>query len=335
MATITDVARVSGISVSTVSRVINDSPHVSEAKRKKVLEAMEQLGYTPMQAARQMRGSGSKNIAVVIPDITNPFFAYLVNAIESTCRENDYKTMVLQTNNDKKLEEEALTLLKFHHVDGVILCAIENDKKVIQKYAKFGSIVICNEYNDDDTFSSIQAKQYEGFYQATEYLINQGYEKIGYCTGSRRVVLQDIGIDINSDRYRGYVEAMSAHDKVANPAYTFTRIKNFEDGQKLIQKFVKDKNLPDAVIAGSDQAAAGMIFEARKQGLKVPEDLAIMGVDDQPIATQIEVPLTTIHQPVQEEGKLAAKEMLQSLSEEKKEVNKTELDLQLVIRQSA
>ena len=97
MATISDVAKLSGISVSTVSRVINDNPHVSPEKRQKVLEAMEQLGYAPMQAARQMRGSGSQNIAVVIPNITNTFFAYLVNAIERTCREHDYKTLIIQT----------------------------------------------------------------------------------------------------------------------------------------------------------------------------------------------------------------------------------------------
>lgn len=335
MATISDVAKLSGISVSTVSRVINDSPHVSPEKRQKVLDAMEQLGYTPLQAARQMRGSGSGNIAVIVPDITNPFFAYLVNAIESTCREHNHKTMMLQTNGDKQLEIESLGLLQFHHVDGMIFCALENDISVLHRYAKYGSIVICNEYSSDEAFSTVQARQYEGFYEATEYLIGRGYHKIGYCTGSRQVTLQDIGEDINSDRYRGYAEAMSAHSMVANPAFVYTRMRTFDDGREFIRRLVTGKNRPDAVIAGSDQVAAGMVFEAGKQGIKVPDDLAIMGVDNQPIATQIEIPLTTIHQPVLEEGQIATKEMLRAINGEDVRPVRTKLDLTLVVRESA
>lgn len=116
MATISDVAKLSGISVSTVSRVINDSPHVSPEKRQKVLDAMEQLGYTPMQAARQMRGSGSQNIAVVIPSITNTFFAYLVNAIERTCREYEGEELGMTNADFTEISEyrdlEALDIYK-------------------------------------------------------------------------------------------------------------------------------------------------------------------------------------------------------------------------------
>ena len=335
MATISDVAKLSGISVSTVSRVINDNPHVSPEKRQKVLEAMEQLGYAPMQAARQMRGSGSQNIAVVIPNITNTFFAYLVNAIERTCREHDYKTLIIQTYGEKKLEEEALNLLKLHHVDGVILCALENDPAFIQSYARYGSLVICNEYNSDEGISTIQCRQYEGFYEATEYLINKGYERIGYCAGTRTVVIQPVGVNINTDRYMGYAEALSAHNMVANPAFVYTRIKTFEDGQKFIEEYADLDVRPDAVIAGSDQVAAGMVFEARKRGIRIPEDLAIMGVDDQPIATQIEIPLTTIRQPVEEEGRLAAVELLRQLGGDKKKSVRKKLKLELAIRQTA
>lgn len=335
MATISDVAKLSGISVSTVSRVINDSPHVSPEKRQKVLDAMEQLGYTPMQAARQMRGSGSQNIAVVIPSITNTFFAYLVNAIERTCREQGYKTLIIQTYGEKELEEEALNLLKLHHVDGVILCAMENDKSFIQSYARYGGLVVCNEYSDDDSISSIQGRQYEGFYQATEYLISKGYQRIGYCAGTRTVIIQPIGVNINTDRYMGYAEALSAHNMAANPGFVYTRVRTFEDGQEFIRNYAKQEIRPDAVIAGSDQVAAGMVFEAGKQGIRIPEDLAIMGVDDQPLATQIEIPLTTIHQPVEEEGQLAATEMLRQLSGEKKKPVRKKLELTLAIRQSA
>lgn len=335
MATISDVARLSGISVSTVSRVINDSPHVSPDKRARVLAAMEQLGYTPLQAARQMRGSGSGNIAVFVPNITNPFFAYLVNSIEQTLREHEYKTMIIQTGGDKANEREAFNLLKFHHVDGAILCAIENDAGTIRKCARYGCIVICNEYNGDKSIPSVQGRQYEGFLQATEYLINKGHKNIAYCTGNHMVALQELGASIDSDRYRGYAEAMSDHGLAMNPAFIYTKVRTFEDGQTFIREFTGLKNRPDAVITGSDQVAAGMVFEARKQGVRIPEDLAIVGVDDQPIATQIETPLTTIRQPVKEEGRLAAEELLHRLSGDDGPARRHRVDLTLVVRQSA
>lgn len=335
MATISDVARLSGISVSTVSRVINDSPHVSPDKRARVLAAMEQLGYTPLQAARQMRGSGSGNIAVLVPTITNPFFAYLVNSIERTCRERDYKTMIIQTYGKKESEREALDLLKFHHVDGAILCALENDASTIRKFAKYGSIVICNEYNGDESIPSVQGRQYEGFLEATEYLISKGHKSIAYCTGSRMVALQELGKNVNSDRYRGYAEAMSNHGLAMNPAFIYTNVRTFEDGQSFIREYARLENRPDAVITGSDQVAAGMVFEAGRMGIRVPDELAILGMDDQPIATQVEPALTTIRQPIDDEGRLAAEELLGMLLGKDGKTTRQRLDLTLVVRQSA
>lgn len=335
MATISDVARLSGISVSTVSRVINDSPHVSPDKRARVLAAMEQLGYTPLQAARQMRGSGSGNIAVFVPNITNPFFAYLVNAIERKCREHNYKTLIIQTYGEQAAEIESLDLLRFHHVDGAILCALENDASTIRKYTKYGSIVICNEYNGDKTIPTIQGRQYEGYLEATNYLIDKGYKNIAYCTGSRMVALQELGVNVNSDRYRGYAEAMSNHGLAANPAFIYTNVRTFEDGQYLVREFAEMTNRPDAIISGSDQVAAGMVFAAEQQGIRIPDDLAIMGMDDQPIATQIAIPLTTIRQPIEAEGRMAAEELVRRLSGDDGRITRHKLDLTLVVRQSA
>ena len=313
LATISDVARLSGLSVSTVSRVINNKPHVSEEKKQKVKEAMDALGYSPLQAARQMRGSGSGNIAVSIPSITNSFFAYLVDSIERTCRKYNYRTLITQTFGEKEREEEAMELVRMHHADGIILCAIENDWDKIRSYEQYGKVVVCNEYNEDTSISTVCGRQYEGFYKATEYLIGKNYQRIAYCTGSRGVMHQPKGINLDSDRYSGYID----------------------DGRKILQEILKIENRPDAIIAGSDEAAAGILTEAMKQGIKVPEDLAIVGVDDQPIASLLPIPLTTIRQPVQDEGMLAAKEIIRQLSEEPDDTVRKELELELVIRQSA
>ena len=335
LATISDVARLSGLSVSTVSRVINNKPHVSEEKKQKVKEAMDVLGYSPLQAARQMRGSGSGNIAVSIPSITNRFFAYLVDSIERTCRKYNYRTLITQTFGEKEREEEAMELVRMHHADGIILCAIENDWDKIKSYEQYGKVVACNEYNEDQSISTVCAKQYEGFYTATEYLIGKNYQRIAYCTGSRGVMHQPKGMNLDSDRYSGYIEALAAHEMTADPNLNFTKAKTVEDGRNILREILKMSHRPDAVIAGSDEVAAGILTEAMKHGIRIPEELAIVGVDDQPIASLLPIPLTTIRQPVQEEGILAAKEIIRKLSEGADDAIRKELELELVIRQSA
>ena len=130
---------------------------------------------------------------------------------------------------------------------------------------------------------------------------------------------------------------MSDKGILTNQKWLFRGIGNLEDGRKVIRQIMEmDKNdRPEAIIAGSDEVAAGMVMEAAKVGLRIPEDLAIMGVDDQPLATFLQIPLTTIRQPVQEEGKLAAREMVRQLTGDFEDAVRTELDLELVIRQSA
>ena len=335
MATISDVAKLSGLSVSTVSRVINNKPHVSEAKRQRVQEAMDALGYSPLQAARQMRGSGSGNIAVVVPTITNNFFAQLVDSIERTCSRFGYRTLIMQTYGEKAGEEAALNLLRMQHADGAILCSIENAWDMVKSYTAYGKIVACNEYNDDTEISMIRGRQCEGFRKATEYLAAKGYRKIAYCTGTKALVLQPEGLNIDSDRYRGYVEGMSAYGLSTDPQKLFTKVQTLEDGRRVLHQMLELDERPDAVIAGSDELAAGMVIEAQTCGIRIPEDLAIMGVDDQLLASCIQIPLTTIRQPVQKEGELAAKEMIRQLRDGADDAIHKELELELVIRQSA
>ena len=335
MATISDVARLSGLSVSTVSRVINNKPHVSEEKKRRVQEAMDALGYSPLQAARQMRGSGSGNIAVSVPTITNSFFAYLVDSIERTCRRYNYRTLITQTYGEKSREEEAMELVRMHHADGIILCAIENDWEKLKAYGQYGKLVACNEYNDDKEVSMVYSRQYEGFYRASEYLLEKGHRKIAYCTGIHAVVIQPRGINIDSDRYLGYVEALSEKGVAANPGWLFSEAKTMEDGHRIMRRILEMKERPSAVIAGSDEVAAGMMIEALKAGIRIPEELAIMGVDDQPLASIVQIPLTTIRQPIQTEGEWAAKEIMRQLSEGEQTPRRKELELELVIRQSA
>ena len=191
------------------------------------------------------------------------------------------------------------------------------------------------QYNQDKEISMVCGRQYEGFYKASKYLLEKGYRKIAYCTGTRAVTLQDKGINIDSDRYRGYMDALAQSGIAANTAWLFSGVREMEDGRKIMRKILELSEKPDAVIAGSDEVAAGMVMEALKNGVKIPQDIAIMGVDDQPLASYLQIPLTTIWQPVQDEGRCAAKEMVRQLKGESEGIRRKELDLKLIVRQSA
>ncbi len=335
MATITDVAKLSGISVATVSRVINNKPHVSEAKRERVLAAMEELGYAPLQAARQMRGSGSGNIAVAVPTLTNNFFAQLVDAIEKTCRKHGYRTLITQTKGEKQAEAEALDLLKMQHADGIILCSIENDWDLITSYTKYGAVAVCDEYNADDAVTQVFGRQYDGFFGATQFLLGSGYKKIAYCTGFRGLELLPKDSDLDSDRYRGYLDALASRGVEPNPEWYFEGVNTLEDGRNVMRRLLMMPERPNAVLAGSDEVAAGIELEALHCRLNVPSDLAIIGVDDQPMAQVLPVPLTTIRQPIEEEGTLVAQDLLRQLSEDvPSDPVRHALNLELIVRSS-
>ncbi len=334
MATITDVAKLSGLSVATVSRVINNKPHVSDEKRERVQAAMDKLGYAPLQAARQMRGSGSGNVAVAVPTITNNFFSHLVDAIEKTCRKAGYRSLISQTQGTEAGELDAMNLLRMQHADGLILCSIENKWDLICSYAQYGALAVCDEYNDSDAVSQVLGRQYDGFYGATQYLIGCGYKRIAYCTGYVGLKPHPKGSDLDSDRYTGYLDALKSRGLSPNPAWYFEGANTLEDGRNVFRRILAMAERPDAVVAGSDEVAVGLELEAMHCRLRVPEDIAIIGVDDQPIAQVAPIPLTTIRQPITEMGTLVAQNIISQLSDEPTSPVRHELNLELVVRSS-
>ena len=335
MATISDVARLSGLSVATVSRVINNKPHVSAEKRERVQAAMDELGYVPLQAARQLRGSGSGNIAVAVPGIKNNFFAHLVDAIEKTCRTAGYRSLISQTQGTEEGELGALDLLKMQHADGLVLCSIENQWDLITSYAQYGALAVCDEYNASGSISQVLGRQYDGFFGATQYLIGRGYKKIAYCTGFTGLKQLPKGSDLDSDRYLGYVDALRSRGLESNPAWYFEGVTDLEDGRNVFRRLLAMAERPDAIIAGSDEVAVGIELEALHCRFSVPDELAIIGVDDQPIAQVAPVPLTTIRQPITEMGTLVAQDIVRQLSDEPSDPTRYELNLELVVRSSS
>jgi LacI family transcriptional regulator len=327
IAKISDVAKLAGLSPATVSRVLNNHPYVSEDKKKRVAEAVEKLNYFPNSSAQKLRGQKVDTIAVCVPLLTNPFFAYLLEGMDQAATDAGLQLLVCQTRYEKKKELHYLNLLKTKQVDGIILSSIENDWESIEEYTKHGAIILCNEHCRAANVSQVYLDQVYGGYLGTRHLIESGYNRIAYCRG-------EYASGLSQERERGYRLAIEEFGLTNRSEWIFRNSTDFHSGKQVARDIANMTERPDAVFSGSDQVAAGIIVEAKHLGFRVPEDLAIIGFDDQPVA-EVTVPsLTTIRQPVQEIGKTAMELLIKKLNDQLEQPQSVTLPLQLIERDS-
>lgn len=303
MASIADVAKKAKVSVTTVSRAMNDHPYVSDKTKKKIKKVMDELGYFPNSGAQQLRGKGTKLIGVIVSYITNPFFSHLVAHIEKTATELGYHPIILQTLEDIEREKLFINMLKRKQLDGIIAASLESNTPDVIEMVRNGDIVLCNRSLIYEELPMIQIDEADVSQQATDYLFHKGYQRIGFCLGAAELHASD-------RRFKGFLDAFENHGKIFNPEFFFRQYRTIEDGRRLFHTIVSLENRPDAIFANSDQVAAGLIEEATQHGWKIPEDLAVVGFDDQNIATIISPKLTTIRQPIEEMAEQATKTLL-------------------------
>jgi LacI family transcriptional regulator, repressor for deo operon, udp, cdd, tsx, nupC, and nupG len=329
MATIEDVAKLAGLSRTTVSRVINNHPYVSEDKKLLVLNAMKQLGYVPNSSARSLRIQKTDIIALLIPRVTNPFFSKLIESMEMSAADHGYQLIVCQTRYKPELELDYLNLLKTKQVDGVILASIQNDWKTIEPYLQYGPIVLCNEFHENANVPMVRSDQKYGGYIAVRHLIEVGHQRIAFCSGGYRS-------NVAKYREHGFRLALQEAGLEFEETLAFRHAFRIEDGKAVFREIMEMNHRPTAIFSGGDEVAAGIISEAKKYGWNIPEDLAVVGFDNQAIAELIEPGITTVHQPVDQMAKKAMDVMIEKIKTKqytKREVY--EFPLKLIIRGSS
>jgi len=328
MATIEDVARLAGLSRTTVSRVINNHPYVSGEKKEAVMKAMNSLGYVPNSSARSLRNQKTGMIAVLIPRIMNPFFSQLIDSLEMAASEQGYQLIVCQTRYSKEKELSYLNLLKTKQVDGVILASIQNKWDIIKHFLQYGPIILCNEDDENATVPTVFADQVYGAYIATKHLIELGHKKIAYCSRSSNS-------KVSRKRETGFLKAMFEHQLQCEENLIFRDTATIEDGKEILHQIKKMKVRPTAIFTGSDEVAAGVISEAIRYGWDIPSDLAVVGFDNQSIANLLHPTITTVHQPIDELASLALKLLVEKLHTKSYQTRQEyQLDLHLLIRES-
>ena len=329
MTKISDVAEKTGYSITTISRAINDHPYVSDKTKKKIFDAMKELDYYPNNVAQQLRGKGTKLIGVIISFVTNPFFTYLVDAIEKAAYQVGYQIVILQTLEEPEREKRFIEMLKKRQLDGLIMTSLDDDSPEVLKLIEAGKIVVCNRYLGEQNIPLIHVDEKKATYEATYYLLSKGHRKIGYVTGNRESMLT---VD---PRYEGYVQALKEFGIEPNSDCVFPRRLTISDGKStLTDVLALGEERPDALLVISDEVASGILSQCHLLNIKVPETLAIIGFDDQPIAEALYPGLTTVRQPIKEMGEYVAALIIANI-EHREQPERPELNTKLIIRGTA
>ncbi|PMC38027.1 LacI family transcriptional regulator [Bacillus sp. UMB0899] len=292
MTNIRDLAKMAGVSVTTVSRVINNHPYVSEEKKDAVLKAIETSNYHKNMNAVHLSRGKTLLMGVVLPYSDHPYFALLLKGIAKQALENNYKLVLFQTDYQESRELEALQMLKHKQIDSLIICSRSCDVSVIEDHLQYGPIVLCENIQGKE-LSTTFINHYNTFTDALEYLYQKGHRKIGYCIGRKH--------GTNSrERELAYKDFLTKHQLEYHRKYIMDHCLYFEDGEKVIKNVLKMTSPPSALIVTNDQVAAGIVTTCQNSQLSIPKQLAIIGFDNQPIARMMNI--TSFELPLEEMG---------------------------------
>ncbi|GMB08745.1 LacI family transcriptional regulator [Thermolongibacillus altinsuensis] len=323
MANIREIAKIAGVSVATVSRVLNGYPYVKEEKRNAVWEAVEKLNYTKNINAVHLAKGKTSIIGVVLPYVNHPYFSTIVEGISIEALRYGYHLLLFQTNYEEKKEIEALEMLKMKQVDGMIICSRTLGWKFIEAYKEYGPIVLCEDVKGRDLLS-VYINHYEAFMLGMEYLIEKGHRKIGYCIG------RTTGTN-SKDREAAYRDALRKINESPRQEWIFDHCLYIEDGKRVVNELLAMREKPTALLVSSDQVAAGIVLWGQSAGWRIPEDLAILSFDNHPISEALQI--TTMDLPLSIMGKKAFRMIYHSF-QNNETVKAEKLEVRLIERSS-
>ncbi|OEG00012.1 catabolite control protein A [Vulcanibacillus modesticaldus] len=327
--TIYDVARESGFSMATVSRVINGSSKVKPATRKKILETIERLGYRPNAVARGLASKKTTTIGVVIPDISSSFFAEVVRGIEDIA--NMYNYNIILSNSDKNLEKELnlINTLLEKQVDGLLFMGGEVTEQHVDIFqSSTVPVVLAATKDPKNIFPSVDIDHFQAAKDAVMAFIEAGHRKIAFISGQLTDPLTGYA------RFQGYKKALDEANIPFDERYVKIGNYHYESGMEAMRYFLSLDVKPTAVFAVSDEMAVGAIHEIQDQGLNVPNDIEVRGFDNTPISSMVRPLLSTVSIPQYDIGAVAMRFLTKHINEEPIENQFVILQHQLIERKS-
>ncbi|MFA0054867.1 MULTISPECIES: substrate-binding domain-containing protein [Vibrio] len=329
MATIKDVAKEAGVSIATTSRVINNAPHTSETAIAAVKAAMEKLGYRPNANARALVSKSSNAIGVLVNDVSAPFFGSMIKAIDTVASEQEKQLLIGSGYHDATKERNAINLLINSRCESLVVHSKGiSDEELVKLANEVPGMVLINRIVPDIENRCIALDNRRGSYIATEYLIKNGHKHIGYICSSH-------DIEDAHDRLGGYLDALKDHGIESNDEYIeYGEPDELGGEQAMVNLMAKNTDIT-AIATYNDYMAAGCLALLQENGVRIPEDMSVIGFDDGHIARFIYPRLTTIRYPIQVMANQAVKLSLQLASDEPKEQSEHKLFMPILVRRAS
>ncbi|MCP2265471.1 LacI family DNA-binding transcriptional regulator [Promicromonospora thailandica] len=328
--TLEQVARAAGVSKATASKVLNHRPHISEQTRRRVEQAIDELGYVPTTGPRER--DRLRKVNVVFSTLANLYSMHVLEGIVAAAHAQHVEVLVDRT--DPAQEDGPLSpawsrrMAAQEHV-GVIAVTAELTAEQRDQISALGlSVVLIDPLNPlDDEVVSVGATNFTGGLQATRHLLDLGHRRIAYAGGPP-------GSVASHERLQGYLSAMSSASAPVDPALVLAGEFTVPAGLEMAGVLLDGPHPPTAIFAGCDASALGVIEAARQRGLRVPQDLSVVGFDDTAMAVSSAPPLTTVRQPISDMGRVALRTLLQQARGERADSHHVQLSTQLVVRGS-
>jgi LacI family transcriptional regulator len=326
--TIVEVAAEAGVSFGTVSRVINNDIHVKPETRERVLATMRRLHFVANPQARSLAGGRSNTIGVLVPDLGTGYIGEIMRGIDAELGRAGYDLVLYTTHRAASKEADYVSNLARGMVDGLLIVLPRNPEdyteSLIQEHYPF---VLIDHQGTGALCSTVCAANWQGGFNAVEYLIHLGHKRIGLITGSL-----DLGSAV--DRMDGYKMALRSNHLPLDPDLIYEGTYHQPDGYDGAKKFLELANPPTAIFAANDTMAMAAMDAVRERGLRVPDDISVIGFDDIPQASLIRPALTTIRQPLEQMGRIASQMTLEQIQNPGAGARQIELPTELMTRGS-
>ena len=331
--TLKDLAKDLNLSASTISRALDNHPAISTATKKIVQKKAEELGFIPNSIASSFRTKKTKSIGIIVPRIDIHFHSLVISGIEDFAYKNGYNVTIFQSKDSLKREREIVKILQNRMVDGIIACLSIETKKCdhFKKFEKIGvPLVFYDRVPTDFDANKIIINDFQSAFTATEHLIDSGCKKIGHIAGNQKT-------DIFKARLEGFRAALIKHDlPIQENLILQTKHLGYDEGVICANKYLELPELPDGIFCANDYTAVSLIQVFRKAGIKIPQQVAVVGFSNYPISKIIEPHLTTINDCAFQMGESSAKLLIRQIEDKDEFVNSETITIRtdLIVRES-
>jgi DNA-binding LacI/PurR family transcriptional regulator len=324
--TIYDVAKLAGVSAATVSKVINNKGRISEETKERINRIMGELNYQPNFIASAMKGKSTYQIALLIPDIENPIYAQYMKHIEERGQELGYNIVMCSTDNNSEKEARHITLLRQRRVDGIIIASkFKNDGILKELLRENFPVVLFAHERPEISIDSVTADDYMGGYLAVEHLLKTGHKRIG--------LLGEESIS-SDERVRGYKMALSTAGIPIADHLIVVGGSSLQEAEASAAALLDREDKPTAIFGCNDLLAIGVVKAAKSRGIRIPDELSVIGFDDTPLCSIISPNLSSVTMPVRELGKYVTDMIIRKIEQTDSSKQRIRMLPGLAIRES-